>query len=339
MLFNSAKWGFGVFALLQCALVATAAPPAAAQDKYPAKPMNLIVPFGPGAASDTVARIVAEGLSRQVGQPVIPTNKPGANGMIAVRAAQAAPSDGYNLLFMANGVVIEQVMKKNTSFDIRKDLVAVARIVQAPLGLFTSTHLPVNSVRELIDYAKKNPGKLNFASTGIGSIAHLTTERFRLATGIDMVHVPYPAGTAPVLTALMAGDVGVYVNEMGSMKGFVAEKRVKLLATLADQRSPIYPDAPAIPDLDIPELRGIFAPFFFGIFVEPGTSAERVDYLNRAVNRTLAEPAVLERLVNLGYSPANIGGTSPAEFRKLVNDELARVEATVREARIQPTQQ
>lgn len=194
--------------------------------------------------------------------------------------------------------------------------------------------MPVNSVRELIDYAKKNPGKVNYGSAGVGTIAHLTTEHLRLATGIDMVHIPYPAGTAPVLTALMAGDVGVFVNEMGSMKAFVADKKVKVLATLADQISPIYPDAPSISDLGIPELKGIFAPFFFGIYVEPGTPQDRVDMLNAAINKTLADPAVRERLVNLGYNPALMGETTPAEFRKVVNDELARVEATVRDAHI-----
>lgn len=309
--------------------------PASAQEKFPNKPLNLIIPFGPGAATDNVARIVGEGLSRQLGQPVIATNKPGANGMIAVRAAQATPLNGYNLLFLANGVIIEQVLNKTSNFDIRKDLIPVARVVQAPLGLFASNKLPVNSVRELIDYAKKNPGKVNYGSAGVGTIAHLTTERLRLATGIDMVHIPYPAGTAPVLTALMAGDVGVFVNEMGSMKGFVADKKVKVLATLADQKSPLYPDAPAIPDLGISELKGIFAPFFFGVYVEPGTPQDRVDMLNLAINKTLADPAVRERLVNLGYNPALMGETTPAEFRKVVNDELTRVEATVRDAHIQ----
>ena len=316
---------------LGCALLPVL--PAAAQDKFPSKPFNLIIPFGPGAATDNVARIVGEGLSRQLGQPVIAINKPGANGMIAVRSTQTTPSDGYNLLFLANGVIIEQVLKK-TNFDIRKDLIAVARVVQAPLGLFASNQLPVNSVKELIDYARKNPGTVNYGSSGVGSIAHLTSERFRLATGTDMVHVPYPAGTAPVLTALMTGDVGIYVNEMGSMKGFVADRKVKLLATLADQRSPIYPDAPAIPDLGIPELRGIFAPFFYGIYVDPGTPQDRVELINAALNKTMADPAVRDQLVNLGYSPALMAGTTPAEFRKAVNDELLRVEATVREAKI-----
>lgn len=309
--------------------------PAMAQEKFPSKPLTLIIPFGPGAATDSVARIVGEGLSRQLGQPILPVNKPGANGMIAVRSIQGAPSGGYNLLFLANGVIIEQVLKKGGNFDIRKDLIPVARVVQAPLGIFASNQLPVNTVKELVEYAKKNPGKINYGSAGVGTISHLTTERLRLATGTDMVHVPYPAGTAPMLTALMTGDLGVLVNEMGSMKAYVADKRLKVLATLADQRSPLYPDAPAVPDLNMPELKGLFAPFFFGIYVEPGTPQDRVDQINAAVNKTLQDPAVRERLVALGYSPALMGGTTPDEFRKAVNEELARVEATVRDAKIE----
>ena len=332
---RSAVAALAAFAELGSAGLLTAAMPAIAQERYPNKPLNLIIPFGPGAATDAVARIVGEGLSRQLGQQVLPVNRPGANGMIAIRSVQSAPTDGYNLLFLANGVIIEQVIRKNTNFDIRKDITPVARVVQAPLGLFASNHLPVTSVAELVQYAKANPGKINYASAGVGTIAHLTTERLRLATGMELVHVPYPAGTAPVLTALIQGDVGIFVNEMGSMRGHVADKRMKVLATLADQRSPLYPDAPAVPDLGMPELRGIFAPFFFGIYVEPGTPADRVELLNAAINKTLAEPAVRERLVALGYNPALIGGTTPAEFRRAVAEELGRVEATVREAKIQ----
>ena len=334
MQFRKASWAGKALTVLQSLALAAVALPALAQEVFPNKPVNLIVPFGPGAATDTAARIVAEGLARQLGQPVVVVNRPGANGQIAIRSAQGLPADGYTLLFLANGVVIDQVIKKNAGFDVRKDITPVARVVQAPLGLFSSNHLPVNSVKELIDYAKKNPGKVNFASSGVGSIAHLTTERLKLAAGLDMVHVPYPAGTAPILTALLAGDVGVFVNEMGSMKGFVNEKKIKLLATLADQRSTIYPDAPAVSELGIPELRGIFTPFFFGIFVVPGTDNARVETAANAVNKALAEPAVRERMVGLGYNPALLGGTTPAEFRKVLNDELARVESIVKAANI-----
>ena len=307
---------------------------AQSQDAYPSKPLNLVIPYGTGAATDTFARIIADGLTRDTGQPVIATNRPGANGMIAVRGIQASPADGHSLVILANGIVVEQVLKKNSGFDIRKDLIPVARASQAPLGMFVSNSVPVNTMAELIDYAKKNPGKVNYASAGIGSIAQLTTERFRIATGLELVHVPYVGGTAPITVAMIAGDVGIFVNEMGSMRSFVAAKKLKVMATLADERSAAFPDAPSVPELGIPELRGIFAPFFFGFFVAPGTDPNRVERLAVHIDNALKEPATRDRLVALGYNPALLGGTTPAEFRKVVNDELTRVEAVVREAKI-----
>jgi tripartite-type tricarboxylate transporter receptor subunit TctC len=310
-------------------------PLAFAQEAFPNKPVNLYIPFGAGAATDAFARIIGEGISRISGQPVIATNRPGANGLTAVRAAATAPADGHTLLILANGIVIEQVLKKLTDFDVRRDLIPVARASQAPLGLFASNSLPANSVREFIDYAKKNPGKVNYATSGVGSIAHLTTERLRLATGLELVHIPYPAGTAPINIALMAGDVQLFVNEMGSMRTLVMDKKVKVLATLGDQRLPIYPDTPSVPELGVPELRNVFAPFFFGFFVVPGTESSRVEALATLINKAIDEPTVKERLVKLGYNPALLGGTRPAEFRKVVNDELDRVTAVIRDAKIQ----
>jgi tripartite-type tricarboxylate transporter receptor subunit TctC len=308
-----------------------------AQEDYPSKRFELIIPYGAGAATDAFARIVADGLGRQTGQTIVAINRPGANQMIAVRAALASPADGYTVLMLASGVVIEQVLKKDVNFDVRKDIIPVARAAQAPLGLFVSNSLPVTSVKELIDYAKKNPGKINYATAGVGSIAHLTTERFKLATGTDLVHVPYPGGTGPISIAMITGDVGVFINEMGSMRALAADGKIKALATLANTRSPAFPDVPAISEVGIAELKDIFFPFFFGFFVAPGTDPAKVEKLATAVNAALADPATRERLVTLGYDPALLGGTKPSDFRRIITEELTRVEAVVRDAKI-PTQ-
>lgn len=321
-------------ATLTLFLVLGLAPAAQGQERFPSKPVNLLVPFGPGSATDNVARSMADSLARELGQPVVTTNRLGANGMIAIRAAQAAPADGYTLLFLANGVVIDQVVKK-TGFDYRKELLPVARVVQAPQGLFVSNSLPVNSMRELVEYARRNPGKINYATAGVASIAHVNTERLLLAIGAKMVHVPYPSGTPQIVTAMIAGDVGVFINEMGSLKGFVQEKKVKLIATLADRRNPIYPDAPAISETGVPEVRNFGAAFFFGVLAPAGVPAERVEFLNRAINKVLKEPALQQRMVSLGYSPENIGGMSTAQFSALLAAELARTEVVVREAKIE----
>jgi tripartite-type tricarboxylate transporter receptor subunit TctC len=306
-----------------------------AQTDYPSKRLQLIIPYGAGAPLDTIGRIFADGLSKQMGQSVIALNKPGANGMIAIHSTVSEPADGYTLLILANGILSEQVLKKKElEFDIRKDLIPVARLTQAPLGLFTSAQLPVNSVQELIAYAKNNPGKLNYASAGVGSLVHVTTEAFRLALGLDMVHVPYPRGSGGISVALISGEVGMAIGEMGSMRGLVADGKVKLLATLGNKRSPIFPDAPTVSELGIPELNGMIPSFFYGIFVAPGTDQSRVDKLASYVNATMDDPVTRDRLVPLGYEPALMGGTGPADFRKVVNDELIKVETIVRDAKI-----
>lgn len=306
----------------------------AERDPFPAKALTLIVPYGPGAASDVVSRLLADSLSRTSGQPVVPINKPGANGIVALNAVQAAAADGYTMQFSASSIVNEQVLKKGARFDVGRDVIPVGRIASAPLGVFVSSHLPVNSVKELIEYARKNPGKVTYASPGVGSVIHLAVERLRLATGIDLLHVPYPAGTAPVLTALITGDVLLYVNEMGSMQGVVSDGKVKVLGTLASARSPLFPDAPATPEMAVPELKSFAAPFFFGLYVKAGTPIERVDYLNRMLEKSMHDPRLQDRLKGLGYLPESFGGTTPASFKTMVMDELARAERVVHEANI-----
>lgn len=312
---------------------ASLALPLAAQEKFPSKPINLIIAAGAGSATDALGRLMGEALSRQIGQPVVALNRTGGGGLIAIRAVQAAPPDGYTLMFQTNAVVIEQVIRKGT-FDIRKDMIPVARAMEASFGLFISNHLPANTMPELVDYLMKNPGKVNFASSGIGGAAHLAAESWRQAAGVNMVHVPYPAGSSAVMPAMFSGDVGVFVNEMSYMKPFVADKRVKVLATLAPQRSPLYPDTPSMPEAGIPKMKDFTAPLLFGAFAAAGTPPERVEFLNQAINKALTEPAVQDRLVALGYSPANIGGISAAEFRRRIDEELTRTEKVVREGNI-----
>lgn len=302
---------------------------------YPTQRINLVIPFAAGAATDNFARIIGDGMQRLGGQPVVAVNRPGANYMIAVRSVQAAPADGHTVVILASGILNEQALKRVSDFDIRKDMVAVARASQAPLGMFASNHVPANNMAELVDYIRKNPGKVNFATSGIGSIAHLTTERFRAALGgLNMVHVPYPGGTGPINIALMAGDVHVFVNEMGSMRPLVADKRIKAMATFGETRMPIYPDVPVSAETNVPELRNFLAPFWFGFFVAPGTDAARVEALATLINNAIAEPATRDKLVGLGYNPALLGGTRPAAFSKIIVDELGRAETVIRDAKI-----
>ena len=326
------KWGF--IGLVQAAALATHALPASSQEVYPSKRLTMLIPYGAGSSTDGFARVVADGLGRVTGQTAVPVNRPGANGMIAVRSMLTTPADGYTFAILANGIIIDQVLKKGADFDIRTDLMPVARAVEAPMGVFVSNTLPVNSVKELVEYARKNPGKINYASSGVGSVGQLLTERFRLATGLSLVHVPYPGGNATIAPALIAGDVHISVSDIGSMRQFVNDKRMKYLVTLADERSPIFPQAPAIPELGMPELRNIFSPFFFGFFVARGTEPARVEKLATDINAALQDPAVREKLVALGYNAAALGGTRPADFGNVILEELNRVETIVRDAKI-----
>jgi tripartite-type tricarboxylate transporter receptor subunit TctC len=307
---------------------------AEAEEAFPSRRIDLIIPQGAGAATDVFARIIAEGLSRKMGQPVIAINRPGGNGIIAAHAMLSAPPSGYTLLILANGLVIDQALGRNPGFDVRKNLVPVARASLATPGLFVSNKLPVSSVKELIRYAKQNPGRINYASPAVGSVAHLTTERLKRATGIDMVHLPFPGGTAQIIPALLSGDVGVFINEMGSMRGVVESGDVRLLATLGDKRSPIFPEVPAVSELGIPEIAGIFFPFYFGFFVAPGTDQEKVEILASDINAVLQDEPTRSRLIELGYDTTLLGGTRPAEFSKLIDRELARVMDIIKETNI-----
>jgi len=321
-------------ALVWVACLGLGAGTAGAQEAYPNKRMEMVIPFGAGAATDIFARTVADGMSRLTGQTVVPINRPGANGLIAVRSVQSAPKDGHTFIILANGIVNEQVMKKDVDFDIRKDLIPVTRAVQAPLGLFVSNSLPVNSMKDLVEYVRKNPGKVNFASAALGSNAHLATERLMLATGMKMVHITYPGGTPQMNVALLSGDVGVFLNEMGSMKQLVNEKRIKVLATLDERRNPAYPDTPATPETGVPELRNFASVFFFGFFLAPGTDPARVERLSAEINRAIADPQTRERLIALGHNPALLGNSNPTDFRRAVNEELERVQKVVQDANI-----
>ena len=326
------KWG--LMALVHGAALAMLAPSASGQEIYPSKRLTMIIPYGAGSSTDGFARVIADGLGRVTGQTVVPVNRPGANGMIAARSLLTTPADGYTFAILANGIINDQVLKKSADFDVRTDLMPVARAVEAPMGVFVSNALPVSSIKELVEYAKKNPGKVNYASSGVGSVGQLLTERFRLATGLTLVHVPHPGGNATIAPALMAGDVHISVSDIGSMRQLANDGRIKYLATLADERSPLFPQAPAISEVGMPELRNIFSPFFFGFFVARGTDPARVEKLATDINATLQEPAVREKLVALGYNAAALGGTRPADFRKIILDELQRVETVVREAKI-----
>ncbi len=326
------RWG--MIALFQSVALALSSFPAEAQETFPSRNLELIIPYGAGSSTDAWGRVVADGLSRASGQPVVAANHPGATGLIGVRVLQSAPADGHTLILLANSIIIDQVLKNRQDFDIRTDLVPVARTLQAPMGIFVNNEVPVNSVSEFIDYLKAHPGELNYASSGIGSVAQLLTEQFLLATGTEMNHIPYPAGNAAISAAMMGGDIQVLFADIPGLAPFAKDGKMKYLATLNDQRSPIFPDAPAISEVGIPELVGVFKPFFFGFFAAADTDPAVVEKLAALAQATMQDPVTRDRLVTLGYDAALLGGAGPDEFRQVIQEEFERVETIVRDAGI-----
>ena len=323
---------------LKCAsafsLLAVTTASAMAQDSFPSRPITVINPWAAGGINDIAARIITDHMARTLGQPLVIENRGGGGSKIGTEMVVKAHKDGYTLLFQNMVHAILPTVAAPLNYDPVRDFTPISHATSHATLLVAHPSVPVNTLPELIDYAKKNPGKINYASSGVGSVGQLLTERFRLATGLSLVHVPYPGGNATIAAALMAGDVHISVSDIGSMRQLANDGRIKYLATLADERSHMFPQAPAITEVGMPELRKIFSPFFFGFFLARGTDPARVEKLATDINATLEDPAVREKLVGLGYNAAALGGTRPDDFRKIILEELNRVETVVRDAKI-----
>ncbi len=312
------------------ALANAFAAPAAAQDWPGGKTVQIVVPApGGGGTGDTIARVIAEELAKHLKTSVIIDNKPGANGNIgAAYAAQQAP-DGFKLLFSwAGTLAVNPSLYKNLSYDAQKDFVPIVLIADVPNILVVNNDLPAKNLAEFIAYAKANPGKLNYGSTGNGSSMHLAGELFMRETGAKMVHVPYNApGTAT--TNLMAGDIQLMFQLIPGIAGQVKGGKVRPIAVMADKRSPALPDVPTTVELGAPKL---LSSTWFALLAPKGTPAPIVDKLNAAVNEILKDPAVRKRLADMGAT--TLGGTSKQAAEHLAA-ETAKWGNVVRAANIQ----
>jgi tripartite-type tricarboxylate transporter receptor subunit TctC len=315
------------FAALGLGLV----PPALAADDWPAdKTVQIIVPApGGGGTGDSIARVVAEELAKKLKTSVIVDNKPGANGNIGAAAAATAAPDGYRLLFSwAGTLAVNPSLYKGLQFDPQKDFVPIGLIADVPNILVVNNDLPAKDLAEFIRYAKANPGKLNYGSTGQGSSMHLAAELFSRETGAKMVHVPYNApGTAT--TNLMANDIQLMFQLIPGIAGQVKAGRVRPLAVMAPQRSPALPDVPTTAELGHPKL---LSSTWFMLLAPKGTPQAIVDRLNTELNAVLKDEAVRKRLTEMGATP--LGGT-PKQAADHLAAETAKWGNVVREAKIQ----
>src|SRR3954465_10322416 len=302
-------------AALFCIALAAAA---AAQDNYPSKPVRIMVPYGPGGATDIIARIVAQRLTESLGQTFLVENRPGANGNIALEATAKAPADGYTLLVgnVSTNAINESIYASQLSIRPSRDLVGVSKLVEVPHIVVASAAFAANSIAELIALAKKEPGKINFASVGIGSYPHLDMERFERAAGVKLTHVPYKGGAGQAIPALISGEVQVAFFNLASLLPHIKSGRLKPLAAETEQRLPELPSIPTMAEQGFP---GIGTNAWQGMFAPVATPKPIVEKLYSAVSAALNKPETKESLARQ-MMPVAVS-RSPQDFTDEVRKE------------------
>ena len=299
----------------------------AAAQSYPAKPIKLYVGFPPGGGSDALARLLGNALPAKLTQQVLVDNKPGANTIVATEHVKSQPADGYTLLFVSASFSINPSLYK-LSYDIEKDFSPVALVAIVPLLLITHPSTPVKTVSDLIAMAKAQPGKLNYASFGIGSAAHLAGEMMLSMTGTDMVHVPYK-GSAPAVADVMGGRVTMMLPGIGSAINLAREGKLKAIAVSTAKRASGAPDIPTIAESGIP---GFDVATWESIQAPAGTPAEAIGRLNGAIREVVASPDLRPKMINLGFEPD--ATRTPAEVAQFIRAERQKWAKLVKERNI-----
>jgi tripartite-type tricarboxylate transporter receptor subunit TctC len=295
-------------------------------DTYPTRPVHVIVGFPPGAASDINSRLIGDWLSQRLGQQFVVDNRPGAGSNIAAEMAAHSAPDGYTLFTISPANAINATLYTNLSFDFVRDFAPVAGIMRTPLIMEINPSLPIKTVGEFIAYAKANPGKLNFASSGNGTGSHVAAELFKIMTGIDMTHVPYH-GPAQALTDLISGRVQVMFDVLTSSMAHVRAGEVRAIAVTTQSRSPALSDVPTIGET-VPSYE---ASGWAALVAPKDTSADAISTLNMAVNAGLVDPNIISKLAALGGQPFV---ATPAEIGKLMANETAKWAKVIKFANI-----
>ncbi len=306
------------------AAAACAALPAIAAGAYPDRPVRLIVGFPPGGAADILGRTAAQQLSERIGQQVVVDNRGGAGGLIATEIAVKANADGYTLLFSSIPHVINPHLYRKVSYDAIRDFTPVVQFVAVPLMLASGPALPVKTVKELIDHAKANPGKINYGSAGSGSSSHLAVELFKSMAGIRMEHIPYK-GTGPLITDMFGGQVGVTIASAVPLSPHVRSGKLRGLAVTGPKRSAAFPELPAIAET----VPGYEVVNWFGVFAPAGTPADIVRRVNSELGTALKNPELVKRLNAQG---ADAVGGSAEGFARVVKADFAKWAKVVKES-------
>jgi tripartite-type tricarboxylate transporter receptor subunit TctC len=311
-------------ALLACVLVLTA-DAALAQAAYPSKAIRWVVPFPGSGATDILTRVIAQKLSDAFGHPVIVDNKPGAGGSLGSELVARAAPDGYTLLMGTTSTHSIGPALQKLPYDPQKDFSAISEVAESPNVLIVSPTLKVNSVRELIALAKAKPGQLNFSSSGIGSIVHLSGEEFKSMAGIDIQHIPYK-GTALAIPDIVNGQIAMMFDNIVSVMPHIKSGRVKALAITSEKRSSLLPELPTMIEAGVP---GYVSSAYFGVFAPAGTPKAIIDKLNAELVKIVHTPEVKERLLKLGAEPV---GSTPEQLTALVRSEGAKWAKVIKDA-------
>ena len=299
-----------------------------AQD-YPSRPIRLIVPFPPGGTTDTLARVFSQFLQERIGQPIVIDNRGGAGSQIGVDAGAKAPADGYTLLFgPADGLSLLPAVKKKVPYDTAKDFTPIAFVARSPLAYAVNSKLPVNTLAELIAYARSKPGALRFGSAGFGSILHLGMELLRVDARIDMLHVPYKGG-GPALQDLIAGQIEMMSPGPVGIAKRAEAGQLRALAQTGPTRHPLLPNVPTTAELGMPELQVVS---WFGVLGPAGLPQPIVDQLSREIAAVLDQPAVKKRFIDVGCEADNM---SPAQFGQFIAAETRKWAGVVKAAGLQ----
>ena len=301
--------------LLSAALAATAPAALAQSEKYPSRPIKLIVGYPPGGSTDVAARILADQLAKSLGQSVIVENRSGASGTIGAASVAKSDPDGYTLLFgSATDVANNRATIKNVPYETLKDFQPITLVGRVPFLLLTNSSVPANSVGQLIEWIKSNPGKVNYSTFGRGTTNHFAGESFKLAAGVDALPVPYK-GSSPSLAGLMGGEVQYTFDSVTAALPALPSGRLKAIAITAPARSPLVPDVPTMAEAGLP---GFVAGTWWGVLAPAQTPKPVIDRLHSTITEILRSPETSKRFTDLG---AQLVGNTPQEFAELIKSE------------------
>jgi tripartite-type tricarboxylate transporter receptor subunit TctC len=303
-------------------------PSALVAQTYPSKPIRIVLPYVPGGIIDTAGRNIALRLSEGLGQSVVAENRPGAGGMVGADAVARSAPDGYTILLTDPALVSNPTLQTDVPYDLFKGLQAVSIVGSSPAVIVASPSLPVTTFAELITYAKAHPGKLNFASAGIGTAPHLAGEMIKLRAGIDMTHVPY-RGIGAAYPDVMSGKVQLAFSSIAGAVPFTSDNRVRPIATTGSARSAVYPDVPTVAE----SLPGFDVDLWIGIYAAAGLPPAVLAKLNGEINKVLQHPELKAAFAKIGITPR---GTSPEEGADFTRSEYEKWKKVIVDGKIKP---